>query len=105
MQKEYWTERQYNFLKKCCNTNLRQFSIQVPDGDGGYHQFHKVVFETVLPIGCVIIAKNTGDSMIYELPLVLEHFKENHHIMPQWVKHLMRAVYDNYLSSIKRLEN
>jgi hypothetical protein len=96
---EYWNKTQWEFLKKCCDLNLKQYSIQNPDGDGGYYEFYEVVFETVLHSGCVIIAKLPGEEMVYELPS--EHFKENHHIMPQWVKHLMRKVYDNYLSSKK----
>jgi len=98
---EYWNKTQWEYLKKCCNSNLKQFQIKIPDGNGGYYDFYEVVFETVLHTGCVIIAKLPGNEMVYELPS--EDFKENHHIMPQWVKHLMRAVYDNWLS-IKRLE-
>jgi len=98
---EYWNKTQLEFLGKCCNSNLRQFNIKIPDGDGGYYDFKEVVFETVLFSGFVIVAKMEGDSTIYEIPS--EHFKENHHIMPQWVKHLMRAVYDNWLS-INRLD-
>ena len=98
---EYWNKTQWEFLKKCCDSNLKQFNIQIPDSEGGYYQFHEVVFENVLPAEFVIIAKQDSDSMIYEV--VSEHFRENHHIMPQWVKYLMRTVYDNYLTS-KRLE-
>jgi len=98
---EYWTKTQWEFLWKCCNSNLRQYGIRIPAFDGGYYDFKEVVFETVLHSGFVIVAKLEADSMIYEIPS--EHFKENHHIMPQWVKHLMRTVYDNWISS-KRLE-
>ena len=98
---EYWNKTQWEFLGKCCNSNLRQFNIKIPDGDGGYYDFKEVVFETVLFSGFVIVAKMEGDSTIYEIPS--EHFKENHYIMPQWVKHLMRMVYDNLVLA-KRLE-
>jgi len=92
MQKEYWTKTQWEFLKKCCNSNLRQFNIEILDSDGGYYNFYEVVFETVLHHGFVIVAKRDGDSMIYEI--VSEHFRENHHIMPPWVRSVMRVVFD-----------
>lgn len=98
---EYWTKTQWEFLKKCCNSNLRQFNIEIPDGEGGIYNFKEVVFETVLHSGCVIVAKRDVDSMVYEIPS--EHFKENHHIMPVWVRYLMRVVYDNWIL-IKNLE-
>ena len=100
MEKEYWTETQWRFLKKCCNENIRQFGIQIPDGDGGYYQFHEVVFETVLHSGCVIIAKQEGDSMMYEIPS--EHFKENYHEMPIWVRSVMRVVFEYWTMTYKK---
>jgi hypothetical protein len=101
MQKEYWTKTQWEFLKKCCNSNLRQFNIEIPDGEGGIYNFKEVVFETVserktLHSGCIIIAKQPGDEMLHDYEIPSEHFKENHHIMPNWVRYLMRTVYDNW---------
>jgi hypothetical protein len=97
MQKEYWTETQWQFLKKCCNSNLRQFNIEILVGDDGIYNFNEVVFASIFQFECVIVAKRDGDSMVYEIPS--EHFKENHHIMPIWVKYLMRVVYDNRSSA------
>lgn len=97
---EYWNKTQWEFLKKCCDSNLKQFQIKIPDGNGGYYNFYEVVFETVLHSGCVIIAKMPGEETVFhEVPS--EHFKENHHIMPQWVRYLMRVVYDNWIQSKK----
>lgn len=99
---KYWTERQYNFLKKCCNVNLRQYNIKVHAGRDGIYDFAEVVFENVLPDSLRIIGKCTNYADM-AFTITSEGFKENQYEIPLWVKHLMKQVFENY-KAVKNLE-
>lgn len=99
---KYWTERQYNFLKKCCNSNLRQYNIKVVDGQGGIYDFSEVVFENVLPDSLCIIGKCTN-YVDMTFTITSEGFQENQYEIPSWVKRLMKQVFENY-KVVKNLE-
>lgn len=109
MQKEYWTETQWRFLKKCCDFNLQQHNILVKVPSPLYVQeedvlFEHVSFETVLHEGlCItgrILTSNGSESRFTSVPS--EYFKEGHHEMKPWVKAVMRVVFDYWTMTYKK---
>ena len=102
MEKEYWTETQWRFLKKCCNENIRLHNIEATDSKNGIYAFQEIVFENVLHKGLVIIGKYGEQrqfSNVYSIPS--EHFRENYHEMPIWVRSVMRVVFDYWTMTYK----
>ena len=95
MNDNYWTETQHKFLKKCCNLNLRQLNITVPDGGSGIYYFHEVEFENILNSGLYIIGKmKSGHTQTHSVPDKFEG--DSHHNIPIWVMNLMHQVFENY---------
>lgn len=96
MNDNYWTETQHKFLKRCCDSNLRQFKVTVPGDNGaGHWYFTEVVFENVLNDGLYIIGKmKSGHTQTHLVPVKLEEY--SYLEMPIWVKNLMHQVFETY---------
>jgi len=108
MEKEYWTETQWRFLKKCCDFNLQQHNILVKVTSPLYVQeedvlFENISFETVLHEGlCItgrVLTSRGQESRFTSLPA--EYFKEGEHEMKPWVKAVMRVVFDYWTMTYK----